>query len=179
MNLPGPLAKLMPKLDLDGERNLVREAWNLLAGLPGGKALFSRLLGQMAPYTGTIGARVVALRPGFAQVELDDRRAVRNHLQCVHAIALANLAEVAGNVAVAYTLPDDGRFIVAGMSIEYVKKARGTITATGECPPTLGSERLEHEVPVTMTNAKGEVVARATLRTLVGPKRRGPRSDLN
>ncbi len=63
-----------------------------------------------------------------------DRRAVRNHLDCVHAIALANLAELAGNVALAYSLPDDARFIVSGMEIEYVKKARGTITAIGESP---------------------------------------------
>ncbi len=177
--LPGPLAKLMPRLDLDGDRNLIREAWNLLAGLPGGKALFSRLIGQLAPYSGSIGARVVALRPGFAQVALDDRRAVRNHLSCVHAIALCNLAEIAGNVAVAYSLPDDARFIVAGLSIEYVKKARGTITATGECAPTMTSDRVEYPIPVTMTDAAGEVVARATLRTLVGPKRQGPRADAN
>ena len=180
MNLPGPLAKLMPRLDLDGDRNLVRDAWNLLAGLPGGKALFSRAIGQLAPYSSSIGARVVGLRPGFCQIEMDDRRAVRNHLQCVHAIALCNLAELAGNIAVAYSLSDDGRFIVAGLSIEYVKKARGTITATGECPPTLTAERHEHQVPVVLTNAAGEVVAKASLRTLVGPKRRGaPRSDLN
>lgn len=179
MNLPGPLARLMPRLDLDGDRNLVRDAWNLLAGLPGGKTLFSRALGQVAPYSATIGARVVALRPGFCQVELDDRRAVRNHLHCVHAIALCNLAELAGNVAVAYSLPDDARFIVAGLSIEYLKKARGTITASGECSPTMTADRAEHAIPVVLTDAAGEVVARATLRTLVGPKRRGPRTDLN
>ena len=180
MNLPGPLARLMPRLDLDGDRNLVRDAWNLLAGLPAGKALFSRLIGQLAPYSATVGARVIGLRPGFCQAEIDDRRAVRNHLQCVHAIALCNLAELAGNIAVAYTLPDDARFIVAGLSIEYLKKARGTITATGECPATLTSDRMEYEVPVVLTDAKGEVVARASLRTLVGPKRRsGPRADLN
>ena len=63
-----------------------------------------------------------------------DRRAVRNHLDCVHAIALANLAELAGNVALAYSLPDDARFIVSGMEIEYLKKARGMITAIGESP---------------------------------------------
>jgi acyl-coenzyme A thioesterase PaaI-like protein len=181
MNLPGPLARLLPRLDLDGDRNLVRDAWNLLAGLPGGKALFSRVIGQLAPYSATIGARVVGLRPGYCQVEMEDRRAVRNHLHSVHAIALCNLAELAGNIAVAYTLPDDGRFIVAGLSIEYVKKARGTITATGECSPGLTAERLEHLVPVVLSNAAGEVVARATLRTLVGPKRGGKaaRSDLN
>lgn len=175
--LPGPLAKLLPSLD--GDKNLVREAWNLIAGLPGGKALFSKLIGRMAPYTGTIGARITALRPGFCQAQLEDRKEVRNHLACVHAVALVNLAELTGNAALAYALPDDGRFIVAGLSIEYVKKARGTITATSECPIPTSSARAEYEVPVVMTDASGEVVARATLRTLVGPKRAAPRADVN
>ena len=103
--------------------------------MPGGKAVFSRLVGRMAPYTGSIHAHGHACSgPGYAEVEMADRRAVRNHLDCVHAIALANLAELAGNVALAYSLPDDARFIVSGMEIEYVKKARGTITAVGEAP---------------------------------------------
>ncbi len=164
------LGKLLPNLSLDGDRNVVRDAWNLLAGLPGGKLLFSRMVGRMAPYTGSIGARVTALRPGFAQVELEDRKAVRNHLDCVHAIALCNLAELAGNVGVAYSLPDDARFIVSGLSIEYVKKARGTITATSESPIPATSAKSEYLVPVIMTDASGDVVARASLRTLVGPK---------
>lgn len=175
--LPGPLAKLLPSLD--GDKNVVREAWNLVAGLPGGKALFSRLIGRMAPYTGTIGARITALRPGFCQAQLADRKEVRNHLASVHAVALVNLAELAGNAALAYSLPDDGRFIVAGLSIEYVKKARGTITATSECPIPTSSARAEYEVPVVMTDASGEVVARATLRSLVGPKRAPARADVN
>jgi acyl-coenzyme A thioesterase PaaI-like protein len=164
------LGKLLPTLSLDGERNVLRDAWNLLAGLPGGKLLFSRMVGRMAPYTGSIGARVTALRPGFAQVEMDDKKSVRNHLDCVHAIALCNLAELAGNVGVAYSLPDDARFIVAGLAIEYVKKARGTITATSECPVPTSNTKTEYAVPVVMTDASGDVVARATLRTLVGPK---------
>ncbi|KAB2907722.1 MAG: DUF4442 domain-containing protein [Kofleriaceae bacterium] len=173
------LGKLLPNLSLDGDRNVVRDAWNLLAGLPGGKLLFSRMIGRMAPYTGSIGARVTAVRPGFAQVELDDRKAVRNHLDCVHAIALCNLAELAGNVGIAYSLPDDARFIVAGLSIEYLKKARGTITATSESPIPATSARAEYAVPVVMTDASGDVVARATLRTLIGPKAaRGERTTV-
>lgn len=171
----GPLAKLLP--DLDGDRNVVRDAWNLVAGLPGGKTLFSKMIGRLAPYTGTIDARVTALRPGFCQAVLADHRGVRNHLASVHAVALVNLAELTGNSAVAYTLPDDARFIVAGLSIDYVKKARGTITATSECPVPLTSDRVEYAVPVTLTDASGDVVARATLRTLVGPKRKSAVSD--
>jgi hypothetical protein len=98
---------------------------------------------------------------------------VRNHLDCVHAIALANLAELAGNIALAYTLPDHARFIVGGMEIEYTKKARGTIIATGECPVPLSQTRAARElvdVPVVLRDASGEQVARAVLHSVIGPK---------
>jgi acyl-coenzyme A thioesterase PaaI-like protein len=162
---------LLPDLN-DPSKNLVREAWDRLAGLPGGKWAFSKAIGRIAPYSGTVGAVVEELRPGFASVLLEDRPGVRNHLDCVHAIALVNLAEIAGNLALSYALESDARFIVAGLSIDYVKKARGTIRAVGTCPERLTSERCEYLVPVVLTNAAGEVVAKSELRTLVGPKRR-------
>ena len=174
MQLPGPLAKLLQMPNLNGERNLVRDAWQVLAGLPGGKVLFSRLLGRMAPYTGSIGATVTELRLGHAEVQLPERRAVRNHLNSIHAVALVNLAELAGNVALAFSLPDDARFIVSGLEIEYLKKARGTITAIGEAPMPATSARTHYDVKVSMKDASGTEVARAVLHTLVGPK---PRSD--
>ena len=152
-------------------KNRLREAWDRLHKLPGGKRAFSALVGMAAPYTGSIGAQVKVLRRGHAEVELRDRRAVRNHLQCVHAIALANLAELTGNVAVAYSLPDDARFIVAGISLDYVKKARGTITGVCDCPIVETAEKKEYAVLVSMRDASGTEVTRATLRTLVGPKK--------
>jgi acyl-coenzyme A thioesterase PaaI-like protein len=155
---------------LDGSRNLLRDMWNLLSGMPGGKRVFSRLLGRLAPYSGTIHATVTVLRAGYAEVQMHDRRSVRNHLDCVHAIALANLAELAGNVALMYSLPDDARFIVSGMDIEYTKKARGTITAVGEPPIPRSAARAQYDVPVTLRDDRGEQVARAVLHSLVGPK---------
>jgi len=165
-----PLARLLPRRRLDTSRNLLRDAWNLLSGMPGGKMLFSRLVGRMAPYTGTIHATVTVLRAGYAEVQMHDRRAVRNHLDCVHAIALANLGELAGNVALAYSLPDDARFIVSGMEIEYMKKARGTITAIGEPPVPRTANRAQYDVPVTLRDAGGDDVAKVVLHSLVGPK---------
>jgi len=153
-------------------RNQIRQAWDRLHKLPGGKRAFSRLVGMAAPYTGSIGAQVKVLRRGHAEVELRDRRAVRNHLSSVHAIALANLCELTGNVAVAYTLPDDARFIVAGISLDYVKKARGTITGYCDCPLIDTNERREYPILVIMRDASGEEVCRGTLRTLVGPKKK-------
>ncbi len=149
----------------------LRAAWDRLHKLPLGKQLFSQGVGRLAPYTGSIGALVEELKPGYSRVVLKDQKHVRNHLQCVHAIALANLAELTGNVALAYSMPGNARFIVAGLSIEYTKKARGTITATAACPPIPSNERAEYKVLVTMRDAQGDVVATSELRTLVGPKR--------
>jgi acyl-coenzyme A thioesterase PaaI-like protein len=166
----GPLMKLLPMPRLDGRRNMIRQAWDLLSLLPGGKVLFSRLIGAMAPYSGTIHAHVTALRPGYSEVEMTDRRGVRNHLDSIHAIALVNLAEIAGNVALFYSMPDDARFIVSGIEIEYLKKARGTITATGESPIPRTNARAAYDVPVTLRDVSGTEVARAVLHSLVGPK---------
>ena len=101
---------------------------------------------------------------------MQDRKAVRNHLDCVHAIALANLAELAGNIALAYSMPADARFIVSGMKIEYLKKARGTITAVGEPPIPKTADRAQYDVPVTLRDASGEDVCKVVLHSLVGPK---------
>jgi acyl-coenzyme A thioesterase PaaI-like protein len=165
-----PLAKFLPKPRPGGARNLIRQAWDLLSGVPGGRMLFSRLVGRMAPYTGSIHATVTVLRAGYAEVEMHDRRGVRNHLDSIHAIALANLGELAGNLALAYSLPDDARFIVSGMEIEYMKKARGRITAIGESPIPRTATRAQYDVPVTLRDTSGDEVARAVLHSLVGPK---------
>lgn len=165
----GGLSRLVPSLE--GMGNFIRESWDRLEGLPGGKRIFSGMVGLAAPYTGSIGAQVVELSPGHAKVLMKDRRGLRNHLNSIHAIALVNLAELAGNVALAYSLPDDGRFIVAGLSIEYLKKARGTITATTTCPVPETSERRELDVPVELRDDSGDLVAKATLRSLIGPKK--------
>jgi acyl-coenzyme A thioesterase PaaI-like protein len=171
MALAKSIRTRLPSRLAEAPGNPIRDLWNRLEHVPGGSRLFTRAIGLVAPYTASIGAHVVVLKEGHSEVTLADRRAVRNHIRCIHAIALANLAELAGNVAVAYSLPDDARFIVAKMEIEYVKKARGTIRAVVDCEVPATSERREYRVPVRMLNRAGEEVARSTLYTLVGPKR--------
>jgi uncharacterized protein (TIGR00369 family) len=147
----------------------IREAWRLLRNVPGGKNLYGRLLGQVIPYTGTIRPVFITLEPGHAVVRLDDRRAVRNHLGSIHAIALCNLAELAGNAAIACSLPDSARFIVKRIEIDYLKKARGSIVASCTCPVSLGSERAEYHIEVELKDDQGTLVSKVRMVTLVGP----------
>lgn len=146
-------------------------AWNRLNVLPGGPWLFSRGLGLFIPYTGSMRAQVEALSPGYARIRLPDRRAVRNHLKSIHAIALANLAELTGNLGMLYAMPPDARLIVTSMSIDYLKKARGPIVAEAHSPIPQNNQRREYENPVVLRDGKGDAVAKAIVKSLVGPAR--------
>ncbi|MBI3182942.1 MAG: DUF4442 domain-containing protein [Myxococcales bacterium] len=148
----------------------VRGHWERISAVPGGKALFSKAMGLFVPYTATIDPRIEEIRPGHARVRMRDRRAVRNHLRSIHAVALVNLAELAGNLSLIAGLPNRARLIVTGLSIDYLKKARGPIAAVADAPPIATAERKEVEADIRLENGAGEVVARAKLRCLVGPK---------
>ena len=155
---------------LTGAGERLRKAWGVLAKRPGGKWLFSYLVGRMAPYSGTVGGLVTELRPGHAKVVLRDRRKVRNHLGSIHAIALMNLGELATGLATVASLPAGSRSILTGLSMEYLKKARGTITAACDVSIPEVLERREETVEGALTDAAGNVVARVSAKWLVGPE---------
>lgn len=155
-----------PIVPAPGQR--LRSLWGRLSPYPGGKWLFSRILGRMAPYSGTIGALVEQLEPGYAKVSLADRRRVRNHLDSIHAVALVNLAEQASGLAVLMGLPSDVRGILTGLTITYLKKARGRLVAECRCaiPAVAGS--IDYEAVATIKDSGEEVVAQAVARWRLG-----------
>ena len=145
--------------------------WSRLEPLPAGRLMFSLALGWLAPYSGSIGARVEEIRPGYARVNIKERRRLRNHLRSMHAIALINLGELATGLAVLSTLSADMRGIVLDIQAEYLKKARGRITAIAEfeLPPLLQDD-TPCKVEACLQDQSGETVTRVRATWLIGYK---------
>ena len=142
--------------------------WRWLEPLPGGKWLFARILGHTVPYTGSIGARIETLEPGHARVSLRDRRAVRNHLDSIHAVALANLGEITTGLAL-LSSAGSARGILVGLQLEYRKKARGRLLAECSCAPPVVAEPVEMKVVANIVDAGGDIVAVATTTWRLAP----------
>ena len=139
---------------------------------PAGQWLFTRAICFKAPYFASIRPRITILEPGRCEATLRHRRAVTNHLGTVHAIALCNLAELAGGMMTEASLPDGMRWIPKGMTVEYRKKAVGTMqaVATPAIPVVAADEGYELPVVIDVTDPSGDVVFRATIAMWLSPK---------
>lgn len=148
--------------------------WRRLSRWPGGRWLFSRLVGWIAPYSGTTGVRIRALEAGRSELLLRDRRRVRNHLDSIHAVALVNAGELASGLAMLTALPGGTRSIVVSLACEYEKKARGTISIVGEAePPDEVTSPVESIARAVMRDAEGHPVARLQVTWRLAPSESG------
>ncbi|MDC8011297.1 hotdog fold domain-containing protein [Tahibacter soli] len=137
-----------------------------------GRWLYSRLICLRAPYFGSIGPTVQMLEPGRCVVTIRHRRRVQNHIGTVHAIALCNMAEMAGGLATDATIPATTRWIPKGMSVRYLKKATGTMTATARVAAVADASVAQdlHAI-VEVRDAAGDVVFDADITMWVSPKK--------
>ena len=156
-----------PSKESPGQR--LQTLWRWLSPRPAGRKLFSRVLGFVIPYSGALGATVLHLEPGHVRLRLRERRGVRNHLGSVHAIALANLGELATGLALVGALGTEARGILTGLDVRYHKKARGTLEAEAVCEiPTVTGD-MDRSVEAQIRDGAGDVVATVTAHWRLGP----------
>ena len=150
----------------------ILKLWKGFSLLPGGSWMFSRAIGLAAPYSGSIGSRITYLGPGRCQMQMRDRRAVRNPFRSIHAVALVNLGELALNLALMTLKPKEARFIVTGLSATYHKKARGLLRTDIEMEPPDWNSEGDFEAECDLLNSDGEVVTTVSVSWKVGPVRK-------
>jgi hypothetical protein len=100
------------------------------------------------------------------------RRAVRDHIGTVHAIAMCSMVELAAGTMTEVTIPAANRWIPRGMSVEYLEQATTDLTAvaTPDAEPD-GSEPGDYPVRVEVRDAAGTLVLRAMVTMWVSLRR--------
>ncbi|MDT8991994.1 hotdog fold domain-containing protein [Curvibacter sp. APW13] len=146
--------------------------WQRMQSQPGGKWLFSRLVTFKAPYFRSIRPQFDELEPNRCRIHIPKRRAVQNHLGTVHAIAMCNMAELAGGTMTEVSVPATHRWIPKGMEVAYLKKAETDLVAVAS--PAAGTDWTqtgEHQVHVEVRDTREQLVFRATIAMWVSPKK--------
>lgn len=115
----------------------------------------SLLFGSQVKFVGTAKVRVLEITPNRAALCIANRRKVQNHIDGVHAAAMALLAESATGFLVGMSLPDDKLLLIKTLKMDYLKRATGALKAVA----TLTHDQIE----AIRTQEKGEVLVAVTV----------------
>lgn len=146
--------------------------WQRLGGSGFGRWLFTRLVCFKAPYFASISPRLTRLEAGRCEAYLEHRRRVQNHIGTVHAIALCNLAELCAGLVTDVSIPRDMRWIPQDMTVRYLKKAAGRISAVATPATELRSaaEPYPATIAVELRDVAGQLVASADIHMWLSPR---------
>jgi acyl-coenzyme A thioesterase PaaI-like protein len=150
--------------------NPVLAQWRKLSRSSLGRWLFSRIVCLRAPYFATIRPRFHELEIGRSRISMRKVRAVENHIHSVHAIAMANLCEVAAGLVTEVSIPTTRRWIPRGMTIEYLKRSDTDVTAVARLDKHEWNGPETVAVPVSVTDTAGTEVVRAVISMYVSPR---------
>ena len=161
-------------MTLHNERSRLADTFARMSRWPFGRWLFGRVVCWRAPYFATIAPHFHVVASSRCEVAIRDRRCVHNHIGTVHAIALCNLAELAGGVVMEAGTPSRMRWIPKGMTVKYLKKAVGTMHAVATPARAIEVRDEGHEVPVDVEvrDPDGTPVFRARIAMWVSPRAR-------
>lgn len=120
-----------------------------------GPEVFSKSIGQVAPYFATIDPNIIELKPGYCEVLLKIQKKVHNHLGTIHAIAMCNAAELAGGMTTDVSIPSGARWIPQGMTVKYLAKAKTDLKVVCDAADTDFSQPGEVTVHVDAFDTEG------------------------
>ena len=122
--------------------------------------VISKILGKVVPYVGTSGLIYEEITPERVIVSIRNQKKVQNHINNVHAAAMALLAETATGFVVGINLPDDKLPLIKSLKVDYYKRTKGDMRAVATLDAAdiarIHSEpKGEILVPVTVTDESG------------------------
>ncbi|NIJ74225.1 acyl-coenzyme A thioesterase PaaI-like protein [Xanthomonas sp. F4] len=125
-----------------------------------------------ASYFASIAPRITVLEPGRCEARIAHRRRVNNHIGTVHAIALCNLAELAGGLMVDASLLPSMRWTPKGMQVEYRNKALGPMHAMATPDVAIIAAERGDDLPVSVEirDPRAKVVCVARIAMWVSPR---------
>jgi acyl-coenzyme A thioesterase PaaI-like protein len=118
----------------------------------------------LTPYFSSIKPSIKELKINRCVVFMKKRRAVTNHLKTVHAVAMCNMAELAGGLMTEVSLPQGKRWIPSGMTVKYLKKAKTNLIAIADGNELDWDKEGEVIVPVGITDDNNELVFSAEIK---------------
>jgi acyl-coenzyme A thioesterase PaaI-like protein len=149
----------------------VLKLWNIFGATGAGRWLVSKIVCFKAPYFSSIKPVFSMLQPGQVELRFKKRRAVTNHLQSVHAIAMCNAAELAAGICMDISLSANLRWIPVGMEVKYLKMAKTDLLAVCKAEHYHWDEAQDVVLPVSLLDTNNEEVFNAKITMRVSARK--------
>jgi acyl-coenzyme A thioesterase PaaI-like protein len=159
-------------LDKKTDMNRVLALWQKLSAKPLGKNIFSFVVCRKAPYFASIKPRFVELRAGYSRVTMKKRRAVENHIQFVHAIAMCNLAELGAGTMMEASLSPNMRWLPRGMAVQYLKVAKTDVVVECVAEDIADGPARDVIVKCDVKDTDGNIVCHADIAMYISPRKK-------
>ncbi|AOA59133.1 DUF4442 domain-containing protein [Acinetobacter larvae] len=123
--------------------------------------LWSKAFGRVVPMVGTANIRYLDVNANQVKVRIENQRNMQNHIKGVHAAAMALLAETATGFLTGLHIPDDRILLIKSLHVDYLKVAKGGLTATASLSAEqqrfiLDNPKGELLIPVTVLDDAGQ-----------------------
>ena len=159
--------------------NRMMQIVNATSKLPNSVRTFalSKTFGRIVPMVGTAGIRYDVVEPNKVVVSIKNKRPMQNHINGVHAAAMALLAETATGFVVGLNVPDHRIMLIKSLHVDYKRIAKGDLVATATLSDEqrqyiIDNEKGELIVPITVTDESGQSPIECTMNWAWLPKKK-------
>ena len=153
-------------------KSTILRLWKFFGNSKAGRWFVSKIVCFSAPYFSSIKPIFVTVQPGRVEATFKKRRAVTNHLKTVHAIAMCNVAELAGGVCLDVSLSSNMRWIPVGMEVKYLKLAKTDLRAVCHVDDYQWTSAQDVIMPVGVFDTNGVEVFHADITMRISEKKR-------